>query len=341
MLNLLVLALAFGQVDCLVARASRSTDNNAEKLFVKDGKDGSFKPYKSFDYKSWVPNTDLYNGIPMVEKTVMVKGEKLVYQDFNISALGEEDFKNHYMNLPEFHDAKGKFIPTNDQVKAYQFSLATFEEDADAKFALPGHLLSKRDWPSSCFDDQRQHCAPSCINHISRGVRQSVNDNVYGAYHYVSGAQCGSGSISKTVTVTHTSSVTLGGYAQIPGFGKGWTKVVSTFFSTFGFSPSKSPDSVSTGLTYAGTCGPFNVCFLWERPHFQVDKGVIVTHNVDIKTNKACSAPVVTPYESHIMHDDQDPGGAASHGICHSMGYHGCGSKVVPSKDLPRCPGNF
>lgn len=67
-----------------------------------------------------------------------------------------------------------------------------------------------------CFYDDRLRCSSSCTNLISRGVRQSINNNVYGNYHYVSDAQCGTGSVTKTVSVTHVSGVTIGGTGQIP-----------------------------------------------------------------------------------------------------------------------------
>ncbi|KAF5530769.1 hypothetical protein FMEXI_13346 [Fusarium mexicanum] len=165
-------------------------------------------------------------------------------------------------------------------------SLIANQEDPNAEIVLP-KSLNKR---ACVYDGDR--CSSQCTNLISRGIRQSLNTDVYGAYHYVSGSLCGTGSISKSVAVTHPSGITIGGYGQIPGFGKGWSKTVSTFFSTFGIAPSKGADSqtgfltirrsVTTTISYSGTCGPFNVCFLWERPHFSVDKGVIVTQFIDV-----------------------------------------------------------
>ncbi|KAF4989618.1 hypothetical protein FDECE_14654 [Fusarium decemcellulare] len=306
MFTSLIIALAFGQAHGLVAKAVATPANTTIPMFIKDSSSGKFMPYDAFDYPKWVPQPSLYDGLPMVEKTIEVDGQTLVYQDFNISALGVGEFKAHYMNASEFYDANGKFIPSNGEVEAYQASLIAHEENPDAEVALPNHF-SKR---ACVYDGDR--CSSQCTNLISRGIRQSINTDVYGAYHYVSDSQCGTGSISKSVSVTHVSGVTLGGYAQIPGFGKGWVKAASTFFSTFGFSPSKGADSVTTGIIYAGNCGPFNVCFLWERPHFSVDKGVIVTQFIDVGSKRACRKPQVTPYEAHIMHSEKDPGGATT-----------------------------
>ncbi|CVK98898.1 uncharacterized protein FMAN_08381 [Fusarium mangiferae] len=352
----LVLALAISQAHCLVAKAvqANTSSKTTTPLFVKDGNE--FKPYDPFDFKDWAPEPSFYKGLHMIEKTIEVDGQKLTYQDFNMSSLSLEDFKTHVMNTEDFLDASGKFLPSNEEVKAYQYvpilrsfcysrtygdnqisrkSLIANEEDPNAKLVLP-KSLNKR---ACVYDGDR--CSAQCTNLISRGIRQSLNTNVYGAYHYVSGSLCGTGSISKSVSVTHPSGVSIGAYGTIPGFGKGWVKTVSTFFSTFGIFPTKGADSVTTNISYSGTCGPFNVCFLWERPHFSVDKGVIVTQFIDVATRRACRKPQVTPYEAHVMHSERDPGGATSNGICYSMGNHGCGSRVDASNTLQRCPNNY
>ncbi|WYZ35696.1 hypothetical protein EsH8_X_000343 [Colletotrichum jinshuiense] len=341
MLRSLFLTLAIGQVHGLVAPAAvDSAPNEATALFVKDGSNGTLKPYDAFDYPNWAPEASLYGELPMVEKHTVVDGKQLVYQDFNISALSADQFREHFMGQPKFYDSDGKFVPSAEEVKAYQASLVAREDDPEAVIAVPEHL-TKRAWPDVCFYSAKWRCSSTCTDLISRGVRQSVNNDVYGYYHYVSDSQCGTGAITKTVSVTHTSGVTIGGTGQIPGWGKGWTKLASTFFNTFGFSVGRTPDSVTTGISYSGNCGPFNVCFLWERPHFRVDKGVIVTQHIDVNSKRACTNPTVTPYEAHIMHTQADPAGAASHGLCYSMARHGCGGRVAASNQMIRCPGNF
>ncbi|KZL88270.1 hypothetical protein CI238_01229 [Colletotrichum incanum] len=342
MLRLFVLAMIFGQLQGQPVEILETTENAITPLFIKSLNDNgtTFEPYDAFDYQTWTPDNSLYEDVPLLEYRVTVDGKQLIYQDFNISALNLEQFKEHYMGLPQFFDADGNFIPSVEEVQAYQASLIAHADDPDATVDVPTHL-TKRAFPDMCFYDDRLRCSSSCTNLISRGVRQSVNDNVYGYYHYQSDAQCGTGSITKTVSVTHTSGVTIGGSGQIPGFGKGWTKAASKFLSVFGLTVGHVPDSVTTGISYSGNCGPFNVCFLWERPHFRVDKGVIVTQHIDVNSKRACSSPTVTPYEVHIMHDRSDPGGASSHGICYSMGNHGCGSRVTASSTLQRCPNNY
>ncbi|TDZ40501.1 hypothetical protein CTRI78_v010284 [Colletotrichum trifolii] len=344
MFRLLSIALTFGHVYARVVARLDATQDTAtpSPLFTKErqGNITTFKPYDVFDYNQWTPESTIYDGLNMVEKKITVDGKQLTYQDFNISALTLEQFKFHYMNLPEYFDAKGNFIPTQAEVKAYQESLLAHADNPDAAIDLPTDHVGKR-VPDMCYYDSRLHCSESCTNLVSRGVRQSINNNVYGYYHYVSDAQCGTGSITKTVSVTHVSGVTIGGSGQIPGFGKGWVKNASKFLSTFGIAIGNTPDSVTTGISYSGTCGAFNVCFLWERPHFSVDKGVIVTQHIDANTKRACQAPTVTPYELHIMHEKEDAGGASAHGMCYSMGNHGCGSKVLASNELQRCPNNY
>lgn len=87
------------------------------------------------------------------------------------------------------------------------------------------------------------------------------------------------------------------------------------------------------------------------------------TQHIDVNSKRACSNPTVTPYEAHVMHESSDAGGSStqnhflmflifddqltdlfvtdSHGMCYSMGDHGCGSKVVASNQLLRCPNNY
>lgn len=123
MFHRLVLALALGQVHGLVLdRAAAPTDgDNTIPMYVKDGKTGVFKPYQPFNYPDWVPDVSLYDELPMIGTTMTVDGKELVYQDFNISALSLEQFKQHFMNLPQFLDANGNFVPSTDEVKAYQY----------------------------------------------------------------------------------------------------------------------------------------------------------------------------------------------------------------------------
>ncbi|GAB7336413.1 hypothetical protein MBLNU13_g09129t2 [Cladosporium sp. NU13] len=100
---------------------SQPTQNAPADLFVNDGKNGSFKPYEAFNYTDWLPDASLYSELPMVEKYMEVDGQQLTYQDFNVSALSVEQFKEHFMNLPQFFDGKGNLVPTVDAVKSYQY----------------------------------------------------------------------------------------------------------------------------------------------------------------------------------------------------------------------------
>lgn len=232
MLTGLVLALAISQAHCLVAKAVQESpsSNTTTPLFVKDG--NGFKPYDPFAFKDWAPEPSFYNGLHMIETTIEVDGQKLTYQDFNMSSLSLEDFKTHAMNTKDFRDASGKFLPSDEEVKAYQYvpiirrwrnsrlyinnpisrkSLIANQEDPNAKIVLP-KSLNKR---ACVYDSDR--CTSRCTNLISRGIRQSLNTDVYGAYHYVSGSLCGTGSISKSVSVTHPSGVSIGAYGTIPG----------------------------------------------------------------------------------------------------------------------------
>ncbi|KAL2882530.1 hypothetical protein SGCOL_002271 [Colletotrichum sp. CLE4] len=347
MLRLLSLALALGQVHGgVVARvdSSASSLEGMSSLLERDAADlPTYKPEEAFDYNKWTPDSALYEGLPMMDKQVEVDGKTLTYQDFNISALTTEQFKEHYMSLPEYFDSEGKFVPTDDEVKAYQASMVALASNPDADIHVPASHVSKRAFPDMCFYDDRLRCSSSCTNYVYRGVRQSFNNNVYGNYHYVSDPQCGVGSITKTVSVTHTSGVSISGTALIPIFGgkNTWTKAASTFLSTFGLSIGHTHDSVTTAISYSGLCGAFNVCFLWERPHFSVDKGVIVTQYIDANSKRACKAPTVTPYQVHAVHTATDAGGANAHGLCYSMGYHGCGGRVTASNKMIRCPNNY
>ncbi|OHE90832.1 hypothetical protein CORC01_13876 [Colletotrichum orchidophilum] len=345
MLRLLSLALAFGQVHGGVVARVDSSPNAASSLLERDLESSlpAYKPEEFSDYHKWTPDSTLYEGLPLLEKQVTVDGKQLTYQDFNISALTTEQFKQHYMSIPQFFDSEGKFIPSGDEVESYHASLIALESNPDAGIALPTKHVSKRAFPDACFYDDSLRCSSSCTDYISRGVRQSFNNNVYGYYHYVSDPQCGVGSISRTVSVTHSSGVSIGGSGSIPGFGadNSLLKAASTFLSTFGLTIGHTPDSVTTGISYSGNCGAFNVCFLWERPHFSVDKGVIVTEQIDANSKRTCASPTITPYEVHTMHTDQDAGGASAHGLCYSMAYHGCGGRVVASDSMIPCPNNY
>lgn len=96
-------------------------------------------------------------------------------------------------------------------------SLIAAEKDANATIALPRHHVDKRAFPDGCFYDDRLFCSSSCTSLVQRAVLQSTNKDVYGYYHYQSGSLCGTGSISKSVSVTHVSGVSIGGSGQIPG----------------------------------------------------------------------------------------------------------------------------
>jgi hypothetical protein len=125
MFTSLILALAFGQVHGLAPKVYERTPAASSPMFIKDS-NGEFKPYAN----EWKPDPSLYDGLPMVEKTTEVDGKLLVYQDFNISALSVEHFKTHYMNTPDFHDKDGNFIPSDEEVKAYQYVSPVLGSDA-------------------------------------------------------------------------------------------------------------------------------------------------------------------------------------------------------------------
>ena len=95
-------------------------------------------------------------------------------------------------------------------------------ENANTSIAMP--KLGKRDPFCSQYDSQ---CSSDCLQMVYRSILQTVNEDVYGYYHYLSDTFCGTGSISQTYEATYSSGVTLGGYGQIPG-------VSSIIFSTLG-----------------------------------------------------------------------------------------------------------
>ncbi|KAJ6038897.1 uncharacterized protein N7446_014177 [Penicillium canescens] len=283
-------------------------------LFLKslsESNETVFTPYKSLDYGRWKPDSTVYDGVSMVEKHAAVDGKSLTYQDFDIPALTTEQIRKYLMSTPEFFNSHGKLSYTLEDVEKYRHSLMS--ADHNMTIAVPSRY-AKRILPHTtdveCEFGSSSFCIPECRRSSSRAVIQSTNPNVYGDYHYESGALCGTGSISKSVSVTDASGVNIGGSDNIPGLGKGWTGALTKFLSTFGLSTSHNANTVTTTISYSGTCGPHNVCFLWERPHFTVDKGVIITQEFDIATNKACGSPSVTPFEAHIMHEDSDAGGA-------------------------------
>ncbi|KZL82823.1 hypothetical protein CI238_11922, partial [Colletotrichum incanum] len=211
----IVFALTFGQIYGHPAALATESQNVAAPLFVKDSDGITFEPYDPLDYMKWIPDSSLNESLPMVQKHVTVDGNLLTYQDFNISALHLEQFKKHFMSTANFVDANGKLLVSDEEAQAYQASLIAASDDGEASIHVPAHLV-KRDFPDGCFYDSRLHCTSACIDYISRGVRLSFNTNVYGYYHYVSEPQCGTGSITKTMSITHTSSVTIGGAGQIP-----------------------------------------------------------------------------------------------------------------------------
>lgn len=89
-------------------------------------------------------------------------------------------------------------------------------ESRDTSIVMPLDLIKRDFAPGVECSDSQMFCRDSCIKYVQRGVQQSTNRNVYGYYHYDSDSFCGTGSISKTVTVTHVSGVTIGGTGQIP-----------------------------------------------------------------------------------------------------------------------------
>ncbi|EAU33988.1 predicted protein [Aspergillus terreus NIH2624] len=309
---LLFLCLGISQTYCLpTSDGSTAT----EPLFVKmQGPDGLdiFEPYQRDNLTQWKPDSTFYEGVPMVEKQTVINGETLIYQDFNISALTLEQFKKYIMSTPDFFDSHGSIIFSDEDAQAYREFMIAAENHGDTGVAMPLNLTKRDSLPATDCSDSNMFCRDKCLKLVQRGVVQSTNDDVYGDYHYDSDSFCGTGSITKTVSVTDVSGVTIGGTGQIPGFGKGWTKLVSTFFNTFGFNIGNTPDSVTTAIGYTGNCGSGNVCFLWHRPHFTVNKGVIInqTEYIDAFTQKTCQNPDTTPYEAHIMHEESDGGGA-------------------------------
>ena len=117
---LLILSLAISQVSGL-SITERSTE--IEPLFVKmpgsDGQD-SFVPYQRFNFSQWKPDGTLYEGVPMVEKQIVVNGETLTYQDFNISALTLEQFKTYIMSTPDFRDSHGNVVFSDESAQKYR-----------------------------------------------------------------------------------------------------------------------------------------------------------------------------------------------------------------------------
>jgi hypothetical protein len=89
-------------------------------------------------------------------------------------------------------------------------------ESSDTSIVMPLDLIKRDFAPGVECSDSQMFCRDSCIKYVHRGVQQSINRNVYGYYHYDSDSFCGTGSITKTVTVTHVSGVTIGGTGQIP-----------------------------------------------------------------------------------------------------------------------------
>jgi hypothetical protein len=90
------------------------------------------------------------------------------------------------------------------------------EKDGNTSISMPLELIKRDTAPAVECSDSQMFCRDGCINYVQRGVVQSTNPDVYGSYHYDSDSLCGTGSITKTVSVTHVSDVTIGGTGQIP-----------------------------------------------------------------------------------------------------------------------------
>ncbi|KAL5365847.1 hypothetical protein BJX96DRAFT_182004 [Aspergillus floccosus] len=299
------------------SRGQTNLRRRIEPLFVKtQGPDGLdiFEPYHRFNLTQWKPDSTFYEDVPMVEKKTVINGETLIYQDFNTSALTLGQFKKYIMSTPDFFDSHGSII-----------LMIAAENHWDTSVTIPLNLTKRDSLPATDSFDSNMFCSDKCLKLVQRGVVRSKNPDVYGSYHYDSDSFCGSGSITKTVSVTDVSGITIGGSGHIPGFGKGWTKLVSTVIS------------VTTAIGYTGNCGPRNVCFLWHRPHYIVNKGVIVS--VDAFTQKTCRSPETTPYEAHIMHEEADAGGAGK--LLSSRSVAKLKGMLTSSSTLPRCPDGF
>ena len=91
------------------------------------------------------------------------------------------------------------------------------ENRGDTSVAIPLNLTKRDSLPATDCSDSNMLCKDKCLKLVQRGVVQSTNDDVYGSYHYDSDSFCGSGSITKTVSVTDVSGITIGGSGQIPG----------------------------------------------------------------------------------------------------------------------------
>lgn len=123
MLRLLILSLAISQVYGLPATTSPEEAEPPETLFVgtlHENNQTALEPYNPLDHSLWKPDSSLYNGVPMVEKHIIVDGKNLTYQDFDIPALTLEQFKEHIMSTPQFFDSRGNFLYSSQDVQKYR-----------------------------------------------------------------------------------------------------------------------------------------------------------------------------------------------------------------------------
>src|SRR4051794_30441443 len=123
MLPLLVVSLAIGQIHGHPITGHFEGLEPYPPLFVKAlGQNNTplFEPYDRFNYSHWKPDSSLYGDVLMVEKQTTVNGETITYQDFNISALTLEQFKQYIMSTPDFVNPDGSFIYSDLEAQKYR-----------------------------------------------------------------------------------------------------------------------------------------------------------------------------------------------------------------------------
>lgn len=122
MFRLLAVALAVGQIHGLAVVPGALDLEAPPPLFVKTaGGDNNtaFERYERFNYAHWKPDDSLYEGVPMVEKQVIVNGETVTYQDFDLTALTLDQFKQYFISTPEFLNGNGELSHSDEEAQKY------------------------------------------------------------------------------------------------------------------------------------------------------------------------------------------------------------------------------